>query len=424
MILMIIMLALSAVVWRFVKRSSTLKKYELVPVVVMVIAIVALISGAVEDKVIQSGNVIKKNENGDGEREISLYIDSPNVLDEEEYEIVLPERELTEEEAYTFLEKARYEVAATLPGENESLEKVTQSLNLRTKFCDGKVKASYEIDPAGIIDEEGAIIWSNVPNNTEITINIALECRDIEVAEKYMATVFRDGLSDAQKLKQSLENYFHYQYEANAESPDVELPTEINGYAIKWEEHTRVPYKLIFVFMIVIAAMLVYLKYKEGGKKDEKRLQDLKEQYPDMIDQLTLLIAAGMNTQGAWARMVSRYQGDLAGGSAEMAVYDEMSITLQEIRDGVSEAAAYERFASRTGLQCYRRFSGLLIQNLKKGGAGMLGQLEHEVTEAFDEKKREARRVGEEAGTKLLMPMILMLGVVLVVLMAPVLMDM
>ena len=54
----------------------------------------------------------------------------------------------------------------------------------------------------------------------------------------------------------------------------------------------------------------------------------------------------------------------------------------------------------------------------------MLGQLEREVTDAFEDKKREAKRIGEQAGTKLLMPMILMLGVVLVVLMAPVLMGM
>ena len=42
-----------------------------------------------------------------------------------------------------------------------------------------------------------------------------------------------------------------------------------------------------------------------------------------------------------------------------------------------------------------------------------------ETVQAFEERKARARRLGEEAGTKLLIPMFLMLAVVLVIVIVP-----
>ena len=61
----------------------------------------------------------------------------------------------------------------------------------------------------------------------------------------------------------------------------------------------------------------------------------------------------------------------------------------------------------------------LLLQNLKKGSKGMAEMLSYEVGQAFEERKNLAKRFGEEAGTKLLFPMILMLVIVMVVLIIP-----
>ena len=54
-----------------------------------------------------------------------------------------------------------------------------------------------------------------------------------------------------------------------------------------------------------------------------------------------------------------------------------------------------------------------------KGRADLLIQLEREAMDAFAERKNRARELGEEAGTKLLFPMIMMLLVVLIIVMIP-----
>ncbi len=46
-------------------------------------------------------------------------------------------------------------------------------------------------------------------------------------------------------------------------------------------------------------------------------------------------------------------------------------------------------------------------------------KLENETKIAFEERKQQAKRLGEEAQTKLLFPMILMLTVVMIIIMIP-----
>ena len=61
---------------------------------------------------------------------------------------------------------------------------------------------------------------------------------------------------------------------------------------------------------------------------------------------------------------------------------------------------------------CFRKFSTLLVQNLKKGTTDLIRLLDFEVEDAFHERRENAKVLGEEAGTKLLFPMMLMLSIV------------
>ena len=83
------------------------------------------------------------------------------------------------------------------------------------------------------------------------------------------------------------------------------------------------------------------------------------------------------------------------------------------------EAEAYERMGRRCGLSVYKTFATLLVQNLRKGNREILDMLERESQEAFENRKRRAKILGEQAGTKLLAPMMLMLVIVFVILLYP-----
>ena len=66
----------------------------------------------------------------------------------------------------------------------------------------------------------------------------------------------------------------------------------------------------------------------------------------------------------------------------------------------------------------------LLVQQLRKGSGGLVIKLHEEADQSFEERKNAARKRGEEISTKLLIPMFMMLGVVLVILLVPACMTM
>ena len=169
------------------------------------------------------------------------------------------------------------------------------------------------------------------------------------------------------------------------------------------------------------AAAAVYIQ--EGmreKRKEEERREQLLKQYPDMVSKISLLLGSGMTLSAAWERIVLNYQRQLEQhqtGTAE--AYEQMLLSYREMQDGVGELKVYERFGERCGTPQYRRLSMLIVQNLRKGSSGLRQMLEKEVADAFVLRKNLAKKAGEEAGTKILFPMMLMLCIVMVIILVP-----
>ena len=89
------------------------------------------------------------------------------------------------------------------------------------------------------------------------------------------------------------------------------------------------------------------------------------------------------------------------------------------MENGVYEEKAYENLGQRLRLPVYVKLGGLLSQNVRKGSKDLLLVLNQEAKNAFEERKSQARRYGEEAGTKLLLPMVMMLSVVMILIIIP-----
>ena len=93
--------------------------------------------------------------------------------------------------------------------------------------------------------------------------------------------------------------------------------------------------------------------------------------------------------------------------------------TFNEMQNGIPELECYERFAKRCDLMPYIKLGALLAQNLKKGTKGLWLQLEMEAHQSMNDRKNQIKKLGEEAGTKLLLPMLIMLIVVLLIVIVP-----
>ena len=176
---------------------------------------------------------------------------------------------------------------------------------------------------------------------------------------------------------------------------------------------------LLWMTSILIAFLVYWASDRDLHQKLESRKKGLSREYPEIVHKLALFVGAGMTIRGAFQKIAGDYEADCHNGGRQHAAYEEMLYTCRELKSGVSEGASYEHFGKRTELQEYIRLSTLLTQNLKKGNSTLLERLREEADKAAEERLQQSKKLGEEAGTKLLVPMVLMLAVVMVIIMIP-----
>lgn len=141
----------------------------------------------------------------------------------------------------------------------------------------------------------------------------------------------------------------------------------------------------------------------------EKRRRSIQMEFPEFVNKLTLLVNAGMTISKAWEKIINE-------NKKEHILYDEMRYALMEIKAGKAEAVAYEEFARRCRVKEVTKFVSVIVMNLKRGGAEVVPVLKAQGDECWEMRKNAARQLGEEASTKILIPlMIMFLGIVLIV---------
>ena len=207
-------------------------------------------------------------------------------------------------------------------------------------------------------------------------------------------------------------------YNEQRNDPDYYyLPDRLDGKNVQWESPADTSGMLLTGLFLIAAMVILVMKGREEQVQLQKRYEELLMDYPGLIMKFTLLVQAGMTVRKAFQKISLDYSRKKKQKSRP--AYDEVRIVCYEMESGVSESEAYRRFGERCGQSKYKTFATLLIQNLQKGSRQMADMLERESMEAWEERKRKARVLGEAAATKLLIPMIMMLLVVMAIVMIP-----
>jgi hypothetical protein len=137
-----------------------------------------------------------------------------------------------------------------------------------------------------------------------------------------------------------------------------------------------------------------------------------------------ILLEAGMTTRQAWHRIAYQYKEKQKKNLVEASeVYESIVQMDRLLCEGEKESTVYEGFATQMNSMHYRRLVRLLVNNLEKGSRDICNQLNMESKQAYEQRILLAKKLGEEASTKMLIPMMLMMVLVMVIVMAPALMG-
>ena len=198
------------------------------------------------------------------------------------------------------------------------------------------------------------------------------------------------------------------------------LPKILGDKKLKYSTKKEYTAIYIFIFSIIIAFLLNFnKKYKKKQKELSIERQSLLE-YPEIISKFIIYIEAGLSIRNAWERIVLDYE---KGKSENIYVYEEMKKAYGRLRGGIHEAIVYKDFSRAMKLRQYTKFISILEQNRKAGLNNLKELLNYECKGAWEERMNLAKRQGKEAETKMLLPLFLMLIIVLLVVVAPAMLN-
>lgn len=369
--------------------------------------------------VLVEGKYLEREPVGGGDKEIVL---DAKIGDEsiKGVAIAVGEQEITEAAKKKLLENIEIQLKEKIIGENTSLEYVNQPLNLITEWEDTDVSIEWTSSNYGILKEDGSFGTDEIPDEgivVELLANIFLD--EIQVEKRIAVTVFPQEKTEEEFKKDELTQLIGQKEKKTRVEEYLELPVVFQGKSIRWIEKREKGYLLIVLFPFIAVFAVIWGMDTDVHKQYKERNRQLLLEYSEFVSKLQLLIGAGMSLRNAFIRLGIDYQKRRATGGKKRFVYEEVMMTVRKLENGASEEDAYDYFAKRCNLSCYRKLVSIIIQNQKKGMEGLKESLSTERRNAFDERKQEAARLGEEAGTKLLFPMMMMMGVVLMIIVIP-----
>lgn len=376
---------------------------------------------------------------GEDDRKEALTVQVEGEEEAQELEVTVQARKYTDGEKQQMLDLAIEELDRILPGENSSLDEVRSSLVFPAELQGGAVKVSWMTVPYGVIGEDGSLTGSEDENGTLVEIQGTLTCAGKEAVYEVFAKVFPPELPEQERFRRSLEQEVEEADLRDSHSEQLHLPGEIEGKKLEWRKEEQNAALSVFILTLVLALFFYVEMDSSIHRQAEKRKRQLLMDYPDLMWKMTMLLGAGLSIKGVFTRISREYLAEKESGTRKGSrsdkqkgtrisqgnghkirhVYEEVVYACYEMESGVSEAQAYERFGKRCQLPEYVRLGSVLSQNLKKGSQGLTALLETEAEASMNDRRNHARKIGERAGTKLLLPMVLMLGIVLVILMVP-----
>jgi len=384
--------------------------------------------GAKPAPVVSEDGRIIRNGYGGQSRQIQLYVDG---LTEQAVALTVDvgARTYTEAEADAAFAAAMEGMEVRIRGENPSLMEVRHDLSLPAGLDDNGIRLKWHTSDPELIDEKGklgpAFYDLEADEGRFLSLRVRLSAGDIKQEFEMPVRVLLPVQGENRQLTQGLRREIERREEGQRTEEILSLPVEYEGKVLHYRTGEDSGYSVLLVLGVLLAVLCYSKAQADAREQIKKREKELLLDYAEIVSKLMIFIGAGMTIPLVWERIVKDYERSRkAGKQRPRAAYEEMCRTYYQLKGGLSEGEVFREFGRRCRLQPYLKLSSLLEQNRKEGSKHLRAMLQTEMQEAWEMRKNLARKLGEEAGTKLLAPLFLMLGIVMVMVMVPAMMAM
>lgn len=320
------------------------------------------------------------------------------------------------EDLHQIFDEAIAYIEQEMPGTNSDLSEIQSDLYLVDKVPQEGVAVNWTSSDYELISSDGKVHNHELTGPETVWLTLELTCQEEVKQKTYTVVVLPDSLTSKDAEREEIEQLIYEQLEKQKYEKEVSLTFDSEDRSVRVTNTQNNAGVTILLLGIVIASCLVYQQKNKLKELACIRKKQFLQEYPGLVNQIVLYTSAGISIPGAFDKIIRRREEE---GNIQSVLYQELKRMQNELATGVPHEQAYLHFGKRVGVLPYIKLMSLLLQQISRGGSGIAQQLEQEEHEAFEKRKERAKQYGEEAGTKLLFPMILLMVISMLIIIYP-----
>ena len=202
----------------------------------------------------------------------------------------------------------------------------------------------------------------------------------------------------------------------------IRLPSELpDGTAVRWMGARQSPGSVIVIIPLMYVSLVVLMAANsmKTDKTAAEERRSIMRGLPRFCNQLYLMMNSGLILSDAFDTISTGYESNKNCSSFERDL-----VELRDATDGhrISTAQVINEYAVKHDVKELIRIAAILTENEKRG-SDVVESLERESKYLWDERKTVARESGKAIDTKMSYPLGLLLILLIVITMAPALMN-
>lgn len=236
-----------------------------------------------------------------------------------------------------------------------------------------------------------------------------------------------DGKADGKRNREAVEMELRgIASELNSDKTlkKVKLPDSLaSGEKISWEVEEKSDSNCMAIMAVTVLTAFCIYKKRFSVLEQQRRLQheSVLRQLPEFVNRLVLLLNAGLVLTSAFERSVEESFAEDNKG------YDYFYGKLREIyvlcsTTNASMHVEFRKMAKESGIRELMRVSNIISDNIRKG-VELTGKLQAESELLWISRKKSCEEKGRLAETKLTLPLMIFLMVLIIITVAPALME-
>lgn len=360
-----------------------------------------------------------RNPFGRGEKEVRLKLEAEGK--KKEIFFTLEEQMLTDKEREQIFRDFFRKLKIEMKGCNKSLNDVTQPLEFMEKLDGYPFQISYEPEDLLLIDWNGDLGQKGLEIREEVSTAILVEASYKEYSRQERIPL---RILPQKKTSPNLFERFHNalvnRESSSRKSRDFSVDSSWKEIRVK-EASRESLWKLPFLLLGVIFLLLLRNHSLIGEKKRLRHKQNM-EDFPLIVHLLTLYMGAGLSFSNAVERICKDYEKSADARKGRYA-FEQMRMMNHCLHMGLRPREVCLEWGNHFPEKVYGRLAMLLTQSFSKGAREIRSMMEKEQQDAFQVQIDYVRKEGEEASTRLLFPMILLLFITMVLVMFPAFMQ-